>query len=235
MSLLLIGSSHAPLDVLCAASLQTFGVFQQPARGTTTINPQYKRGFDKQGSEIVNPVDAFLAECRQARYWYLKGALQQSRNLEIESDKKALEDYVRKLGFSDLMVGSLNAAEQLFKDTSNSFELKSCLGHLRSFLEHLHIEACPRFAKPGEGVPGKWGPATLLLRNNAVISQKDEAFITALYTLVSDEAIHPLIADREYARLFRNIVIEYGLLFLTALQKQSVAASGPKPNMGTST
>jgi predicted GIY-YIG superfamily endonuclease len=33
MSLLLIGSSHAPLDVLCAASLQTFGVFQQPARG----------------------------------------------------------------------------------------------------------------------------------------------------------------------------------------------------------
>ena len=32
MTLLLIGSSHAPLDVLCVASLQTFVVFQQPAK-----------------------------------------------------------------------------------------------------------------------------------------------------------------------------------------------------------
>ncbi len=31
MSLLLIGSSHAPLDALCAVSLQNFRVFQQPA------------------------------------------------------------------------------------------------------------------------------------------------------------------------------------------------------------
>ena len=32
VTLLLIGSSHAPLDALCAASLQNFRVFQQPAR-----------------------------------------------------------------------------------------------------------------------------------------------------------------------------------------------------------
>jgi len=32
VTLLLIGSSHAPLDALCAASLQTFRLFQQPAR-----------------------------------------------------------------------------------------------------------------------------------------------------------------------------------------------------------
>jgi hypothetical protein len=45
---------------------------------------------------------------------------------------------------------------------------------------------------------------------------------TSLYTLVSDEAIHPLIAPREYCRLFRNIVIEYGLLFLTTIQNKGV-------------
>jgi hypothetical protein len=33
VTLLLIGSSHAPLDALCAASLQHFRLFQQPARG----------------------------------------------------------------------------------------------------------------------------------------------------------------------------------------------------------
>jgi hypothetical protein len=186
--------------------------------GPTETNPHYKQGYSAQGEEIVKSVDAFLTQCQQARYWYLKGALQQSRNLEIETDKKAVEHYLTKLGFSNLMVGSLNAAEQLFKDTANSFELKSCPGHLRSFLEQLHIEACPRFVPPGETAPLKWGPATAFLRNRGVISQKDEAFIASLYTLVSDEAIHPLIADREYARLFRNIVIEYGLLFLTALR-----------------
>lgn len=53
-----------------------------------------------------------------------------------------------------------------------------------------------------------------------------EAFITTLYTLVSDEAIHPLIADREYARLFRNMVIEYGLLFLTTLQRKNIKLLG---------
>jgi hypothetical protein len=41
MSLLLIGSSHAPLDVLCAASLQTFGVFQQPARPAITVSDEF--------------------------------------------------------------------------------------------------------------------------------------------------------------------------------------------------
>jgi hypothetical protein len=181
-------------------------------------NPHYKPGFEAQGQEIVASIDAFLAQCEQARYWYLKGALEQSRNPEIESDKKAIEGYLTKLGFSNLMVGSLNAAEHLYKDTANAFELKSCLGHLRSFLEQLHIEACPRYVSPGEAAPVKWGPATAFLRERGVISPKEETFITTLYTLVSDEAIHPLIAGREYARLFRNIVIEYGLLFLTALR-----------------
>jgi hypothetical protein len=44
-----------------------------------------------------------------------------------------------------------------------------------------------------------------------------------LYTLVSDEAIHPLIAEREYARLFRNMVIEYDLLLLTTLERKGIS------------
>jgi hypothetical protein len=62
-----------------------------------------------------------------------------------------------------------------------------------------------------------------------VITLKEEEFITKLYTLVSDEAIHPLIAAREYARLFRKIVIEYGLLFLTALQENNLTIKPSSP------
>ena len=42
-----------------------------------------------------------------------------------------------------------------------------------------------------------------------------------LYVL-SDEGVHPLIAEKEFARLFRNMVIEYGLMFLTMLEKKGV-------------
>jgi len=36
---------------------------------------------------------------------------------------------------------------------------------------------------------------------------------------MSDTGVHPLIAEREYARLMRNMSIEYGLLLLTKLNK----------------
>jgi hypothetical protein len=199
------------------------------ASGPKETNPHYRPGFSRQGNEIIAAIDAFLVQCKQARYWYVKGALQQSRNPEVESDKKAVEDYLTTLGFSNLMVQSLNAAEQDFKSTATSFELKNCLGHLRSFLEELHVQACPPFAQSTDALPAKWGPATLFLRQHGIITLKEEAFITTLYTLVSDEAIHPLIADREYARLFRNMVIEYGLLFLTTLQKKNITIKALNP------
>ena len=40
------------------------------------------------------------------------------------------------------MIKALNAAESDYRST-NPFELKSCLGHIRSFLEHLHRELRP--------------------------------------------------------------------------------------------
>jgi hypothetical protein len=197
--------------------------------GPMTSNPHYQQGFSSVGREIVESIDGFLKQCEQARYFYLKGALQQTRNPEVEGDKKAVQDYLATLGFNELMVKALNAAEQDMRSTATAFELKNALGHLRSFLEELHVQACTKIVQPGETAPDKWGAATLFLRNKNVITLKEEQFITTLYTLVSDEAIHPLIAEREYARLFRNIVIEYGLLFLTTLQKKNLNVMHANP------
>ncbi len=181
------------------------------------------------GSEIARAIDAFLVQCQQARYFYLKGVLQQTANLEIESDKIKVIGFLDGLGFDPLLTASLAKAENLYGAASDAFDLKSCLGHLRSFLEELHVQSCPPLALPTDVLPDKWGTATLFLRQHGIITLKEETFITTLYTLVSDEAIHPLIAEREYARLFRNIVIEYGLLFLATLQKKGVTikATGP--------
>ena len=188
-----------------------------------TPNPEYDAWLAPIAKQIVAACDALVQQCQQARYWYLKGALQQNANLEINLDKTRVEGYLKSLGFSGLLLQALNAAEQDFRGSATPFELKNCLGHLRSFLEGLHEQACKPFAaKAGTVVPKKWGKSTEMLRNNKLLSVQEESLATSLYTLISDEGVHPLIAGREYARLLRNMVIEYGLMFLSKLEKAGI-------------
>jgi hypothetical protein len=189
----------------------------------TTRNPDYRPGYEKVGREIVGTVDAIIEECRKARYFYLKGALHELPNLEIESDKLKVASYLEKLGFNPDMVGALNAAESDYKATATTFELKNCLSHLRSFLEHLHRESVKSIAAAaGDSVVDRWGDATIYLRQKGYFTLRHENFVTALYTLISDESVHPLGADREYGRLLRTMVIEYGVMFLSVLDKRGV-------------
>lgn len=139
------------------------------ARGAMTHNPHYQQGFSDAGNEIVAAIDGIAEECRKARYWYLKGALQEMPNLEIESDKLKVEGFLLKLGFSDDMVRALNAAESDYKSTATAFELKNCLTHLRTFLEHLHREAAKSIAAAAsDTVVDRWGDATIYLSYSAM-------------------------------------------------------------------
>ena len=176
-------------------------------------------------NEIYLSINGIGDECRKARHFYLKDVLlQQTPNLEIESDKAKVESYIAGLGFSTLLIQSLNEAEKRYRATSSPFELKNCLDHLRSFFENLHIEACNATAATFNVQPPdkEWGKYLVFLKQNGCLSEKEERFAASLYTLISDKGVHPLIAEQEYARLFRNVVIEYGLMFVTALQKKGV-------------
>lgn len=74
-----------------------------------------------------------------------------------------------------------------------------------------------------------WLYATLFLCTEGVISKQREAFVTSLYTLLSDESVHRLGAAPECARLLRNVVIEYGMTFLSVLDKRGVKIARPGP------
>jgi len=192
-------------------------------RGAMVKNPYYVMGREAEANQIVESIDGIAKECEQARFFYLKGALQQTVNLEVESDKARVESFLAKLGFSTDMIKSLNAAENDFRSITNPFQLKSCLGHIRSFLEHLHREAAKSIATAaGTTVVDRWGDATLFLGQQGYFTKQHESFVASLYTLLSDESVHPLTADREYARLLRNVTIEYGVMFLTVLDKRGV-------------
>ena len=95
-----------------------------------------------------------------------------------------------------------------------------------SVIESLHKEVLPIVAaKHGGEIPDRWGVGLIFLRSNNVLTVAEEQFARGLYMLMSDEAVHPLIAEREYARLGRNMVIEYGLLFLRKLEKMNLIPS----------
>ncbi len=194
-----------------------------PRGGPMVKNPHYITGHEDEANQVVKSIDGISKECEQARFWYLKGTLQRTFNLEVESDKARVEGFLTKLGFSNDMIKALNAAENDYRSTTNPFELKSCLGHIRSFLEHLHREAARSVAAAaGNTVVDRWGDATVYLQRQGYFTKQHEAFITSLYTLISDASVHPLGAEREYARLLRNVVIEYGVMFLTVLAKKGV-------------
>jgi hypothetical protein len=155
--------------------------YTRGAHGAKEHNPHYRVGWSNLGNEIVSAIDALLIGCKKAQYLYVEGALRQSPNLEIESDKAKVESFLVELGFSKDMVGALNAAETEYKSTATVFELKSCFGHLRSFLEFLHRETADTIARvAGETVADKWGAVTFYLRGKGLFTTQHEAFAISL-------------------------------------------------------
>ena len=212
--------SLTPLDEIVREIL---GTHKESAKVSIKPRPISPPGQIKLAREAQKILSGIREECSHARYWYLKGELQQTESLEITQDKATVSGYLASLGFSDAMAKILDTAEAEYRSASTAFDLKNCMGLLRSFLEHLHREAVQAIGTSmGTAVVDKWGNATKFLRDNGFITQQEEAFATSLYTVASDESVHPLIAEREYARLFRTVVIEYGVLFLTVLDKKGV-------------
>lgn len=167
------------------------------------------------------PLCASLIEMsRKAIFLRMKSERSSEANPEIATDRARVDEILKRLGFSRLLIASLEEAERAYREATTAFEYKECMAHLRSFLENIHKEACVLVrAKRGGLLPSSWGRAIGYLVQEGVLTKTEEAFVTSLYTLVSDTGVHPLVAEREYARLVRNMDIEYGLLFLTRVDK----------------
>lgn len=173
--------------------------------------------------ELPELCASVLEECRKARYHHVKAALLPGLNLEVNQDRGAVVSYLEKLGFARDLIESLNEAERLYRTASTGFDLKSSMGHLRSFIETLYIHASITLKKKmGGSPPSKWGEALEVLKDGGVLTLKEQQVVIQLYTLMSDTGVHPLVAEREYVRLMRNVCIEFGLLLLTKLDKLGI-------------
>lgn len=170
--------------------------------------------------EILSAKNALREECRKARYLLINIELSEGLNLEVNQDKVAVESYLKVQGFSDGLIESLNYAEQTYQSASSGFDFKNCMTHLRSLMEKLHSEGLAKFHIVSTAPLGReWGWGLNQLQVQGVLTKTEEKYVSALYTLLSDEGVHPIIAEKEYARLARNVVVEYALLFLRKLEK----------------
>jgi hypothetical protein len=200
------------------------------ARGTSgkmLQNPDYKPGREREANQIVDSIDRIAGYCQRGRFFYLKGTLQQNTNVEVENDKSKVEEFLQRLGFSAALKQALNEAEKDFRDSASPFEFKNCLTHLRGFLEHLHLEAAQHIAKTVPGATHDWDTSTSFLRKHDYITVQQEKFARGIYALISDQGVHPLMAERLFARVLRNVIIEYGFMFLTIMNAKGVALSTP--------
>lgn len=146
-------------------------------------------------------------------------------HLEVNQDKYIVEGFLEKFGFSLPLLTAAERSGKIVLNWRNRIRTRILHGHLRSFLESLHSEAIPAIQrKKGISAPvdDKWGSELTFLRVNDFLSQQEEKLISGLYAVISDEAVHSIIAKREYARLLRNWVIEYALLFLRKLEQLGV-------------
>jgi hypothetical protein len=173
--------------------------------------------------EVEAASKAIAEQSRKARYLYLKGSLSEGLNLEVNQDKIAVEQYIQQYGFPHTLVQALNEAERLYRDGTTPFDFKGSMANLRSFLENVHAEAMPALhAKFGGQLPQKWGEGLAYLLQINVLSKTEEQYVSRLYALISDEGVHPLIADKEDARLSYNTVVEYALRFFRKIEKLGI-------------
>jgi hypothetical protein len=189
----------------------------------TTSGANKKELHFIEAKSIQDGIIAFLKQCQQAHYWYVLGALQRKPNLEIESDRAKVVTFLDTLGFDDPLKSLLERAEALYLAPSDQFDLKNCLGLMRTLYEHMHLDAGRSLAAGlATTVVAEWDPTMTFLQNKQFLTPQQVKFARGLHTLLSDEGVHALIAETEFARLLRNMVIEYALMFLTILNKRGV-------------
>ncbi|MGH9375495.1 MAG: hypothetical protein ACRD1J_04950 [Terriglobia bacterium] len=119
------------------------------------------------------------------------------------------------------VLAALKRAEILLQDTG-PFDPKSAADLLRSAIDSEHRGIVrsleQRTGKPYEG-GDRDGARRTYMRTLGFISEPEEQFFSAIYTLISKEASHKLITPKETVLVMHQTVCDYLLLLLRRLSQ----------------
>jgi len=145
-------------------------------------------------------------------------ALRQSTSKQSE-EVSDLESLLTKLGMSQNISSALVKAESYLHGTGE-FDSKTAADLLRSSIDETHRNLVDRL----EEIHGKScadvardGSRRAYMREIGFISIPEEKFFTSIYTLLSKEASHRLVAPRETVMVMFQTVHDYLILLLRRL------------------
>lgn len=142
-------------------------------------------------------------------------------NLEINQDKVKLQSKIKEYGFPPELAQCLDKIDEDFQ-TEDGFDLKSCIGHIRTIVEKVTMNVAERIldrtgVNPSEPLEGM-GKVRNYLKDKRVnfLNDKQDRFLDGLFALASDEGAHAVVSDVRHARVLRNVAIE-GMFYLMGL------------------
>lgn len=160
-------------------------------------------------------------------------------NWEINQDKDELKKRVLAYNFNPKVNACLDKFDEDFQ-SADELDFKSCIGHLRTFLEILLEDVATKV----ELETGNKSEVSLkqFVNVRCYLYKKDIAFLSKtqhdliekFYAFCSDKekGSHAIASDRLHARLVRNMTIEIGLFLLSRLDtyiKESILAYSASP------
>jgi hypothetical protein len=105
------------------------GEGEPPTLTTSIMFP----GSEFEAQEIVQTIDAIATQYKQAQYFHLKGALQQTANLEVENDKAKVLAFLDALGFEPHLQAALLKAEAHYAAANPALSAQTEWGNIVTF------------------------------------------------------------------------------------------------------
>ena len=134
-----------------------------------------------------------------------------------------VQEKIATFGFDPELSKILDKIESEFIKGPDEFDFKSCIGHARTFQEHLFKSV----VKEVEGIKNityNWSSTNTVdlfvyLKKPDInfLNGVEFEFVKILWGFASEEGVHTLSADYAGARIIKNIVIELALFILERL------------------
>ncbi len=144
-------------------------------------------------------------------------------NVEINMDKKSLQEKINKYNLDEKYVGLLDELDQYLNTSSSPYISSAMIGNLRVFMQDLFIDLANKLKeKFKEEIPKTTktdiGDARLYIKHKLELSDNDHSFINKFIDILHKEGGHSFTSNKEYFRLARNIGIEIALLVMSRFE-----------------
>jgi hypothetical protein len=154
--------------------------------------------------------------------------LRESDNPEINTDQERVKETVHRLGLDPDLALLLSYVEELFESGDSEFDFAVCLDRLRAFYERLVTGLVPiveRFSgKPFRENRANDGQCLRYLNEAGILTPSEKRLFERFYGFLSAEGSHAASADREQARIAKNILVELAWLSMQRVQGAHDAA-----------